>query len=60
MSCANRPFNVARESRSLICQDTGIPVIYLTLPPVLPYTRAMEEAVARGVRLATERIPLRP
>ena len=51
---------LARESRSLICQDTGIPVIYLTLPPDLPYTRAMEEAVARGVHFATERIPLRP
>ncbi|HVP25811.1 MAG TPA: fumarate hydratase [Methanomicrobiales archaeon] len=51
---------LARKGRSLICQDTGVPVVYLTLPPGLPYTRAMEEAVARGVRLATERIPLRP
>jgi fumarate hydratase subunit alpha len=51
---------LAAEGRSLLCQDTGIPVIYLTLPPDVPYTRALVEAVARGVRLATERIPLRP
>ncbi|HVN65713.1 MAG TPA: fumarate hydratase [Methanomicrobiales archaeon] len=51
---------LAAEGRSLICQDTGIPVIYLTLPPDVPYTRALGEAVARGVRLATERVPLRP
>ena len=51
---------LAAKGRSLICQDTGIPVIYLTLPPDVPCTRALGEAVARGVRLATERIPLRP
>ncbi len=51
---------LAGKGRSLLCQDTGIPVIYLTIPPDIPYTRALEEAVARGVRLATERIPLRP
>jgi fumarate hydratase subunit alpha len=51
---------LARKGRTLICQDTGIPVIYLTLPPDLPYTYAIEEAVARGVRIATEKIPLRP
>jgi fumarate hydratase subunit alpha len=51
---------LARKGRSLICQDTGIPVIYLTLPPDVPYTRPLEEAVARGVRIATEKIPLRP
>jgi fumarate hydratase subunit alpha len=55
-----RNIALAREGNSLICQDTGIPVIYLALPPHLPYTRAIEEAVARGVRIATERIPLRP
>jgi fumarate hydratase subunit alpha len=51
---------LARKGNSLICQDTGIPVIYLTLPPDLPYIRAIEDAVARGVRIATEKIPLRP
>jgi fumarate hydratase subunit alpha len=51
---------LAGKGRTLLCQDTGIPVIYLTIPPDIPYTRGLEEAVARGVRLATERIPLRP
>jgi fumarate hydratase subunit alpha len=52
--------SLAKKGGSLICQDTGIPVIYLTLPPDLSYTRALPEAVARGVRIATEKIPLRP
>jgi fumarate hydratase subunit alpha len=51
---------LAKRGKTLICQDTGIPVIYLTLPPDVPYTKALEEAVARGVRIATEKIPLRP
>jgi fumarate hydratase subunit alpha len=51
---------LARKGKTLICQDTGIPVVYLTLPPDLPYTRALEGAVARGVRIATGKIPLRP
>jgi fumarate hydratase subunit alpha len=51
---------LAGKGRSLICQDTGIPVIYLTVPPEVPYTRGLEEAIAGGVRIATERIPLRP
>ena len=51
---------LARKGGSLICQDTGIPVVYLTLPPDVPYTLALEEAVARGVRIATDQIPLRP
>ncbi|HMA04350.1 MAG TPA: fumarate hydratase [Methanomicrobiales archaeon] len=51
---------LAREGQTLICQDTGIPIIYLTIPPNLSYTRALEEAVAQGVRMATEKIPLRP
>jgi len=51
---------LAKKGRTLICQDTGIPVVYLTIPPDVPYTRVIEEAVAQGVRIATEKIPLRP
>jgi fumarate hydratase subunit alpha len=51
---------LAGKGGTLICQDTGIPVVYLTIPPDIPYTPAIEETVARGVRIATERIPLRP
>jgi fumarate hydratase subunit alpha len=43
-----------------LCQDTGVPVIYLTIPPEVPLTRELYNAVAEGVRRATEEIPLRP
>jgi fumarate hydratase subunit alpha len=43
-----------------ICQDTGVPVVYLTLPPGVPLTADLLEAVAVGVRKATREIPLRP
>ncbi|WP_319578590.1 fumarate hydratase [uncultured Methanospirillum sp.] len=51
---------LAEERQAPICQDTGIPVIYLTLPPDISYTPAITEAVRKGVREATEKIPLRP
>ena len=43
-----------------MCQDTGAPVIYLTLPPDVPLTRDLYDAVAEGVRRATKEVPLRP
>lgn len=43
-----------------LCQDTGVPVIYLTLPPDVPLTRDLYDAVAEGVRRATKEVPLRP
>ncbi len=43
-----------------ICQDTGVPVVYLTIPPGIPLTAGLLEAVADGVRKATHDIPLRP
>ncbi|MDD1684857.1 MAG: fumarate hydratase [Methanoregula sp.] len=43
-----------------MCQDTGVPVIYLTLPPDVPLTQTLYDAVARGVRRATKEVPLRP
>jgi fumarate hydratase subunit alpha len=43
-----------------MCQDTGVPVIYLTLPPDLPLTQELCDAVAEGVRRATKEVPLRP
>lgn len=43
-----------------ICQDTGVPVVYLTVPPGIPLTDGLLEAVADGVRKATCEIPLRP
>ena len=43
-----------------MCQDTGVPVVYLTIPPDVPLTEELYEAVAAGVRRATAGVPLRP
>jgi fumarate hydratase subunit alpha len=43
-----------------LCQDTGVPVVYLTIPSDVPLTRGLYEGVAEGVRRATREIPLRP
>ena len=43
-----------------LCQDTGIPVVYLTIPPDVSLTRDLCHAVAEGIRRATQEIPLRP
>lgn len=43
-----------------ICQDTGVPVIYLTVPPDLPVTKELLDTVTLGVRTATNVVPLRP
>ena len=51
---------LAHERQAPICQDTGIPVVYLTLPSQIPYTSAITDAVHQGIRDATVQIPLRP
>ena len=51
---------VADELGVPLCQDTGIPVVYLTLPPDVPLTQSLYDAVAEGVRRATKEVPLRP
>jgi fumarate hydratase subunit alpha len=43
-----------------MCQDTGVPVVYLTLPPDVPLTKQLYIAVADGIRRATKEVPLRP
>ena len=43
-----------------LCQDTGVPVVYLTIPPEIPLTQSLYDAVAEGVRRATREVPLRP
>ena len=43
-----------------LCQDTGVPVVYVTLPASVPLEEALFEAVADGVRRATHDVPLRP
>jgi len=43
-----------------LCQDTGVPVVYLTIPATIPCTTDLFDAVAAGIRRATEEVPLRP
>lgn len=50
----------AEELKIPICQDTGVPVIYLTIPPIVPYCRELLDAIRDGVRKATKEVPLRP
>lgn len=43
-----------------LCQDTGILVIFVTVPPGISWNGAMLDAIHDGVRKATREIPLRP
>ena len=43
-----------------LCQDTGVPIVYLTLTPDVPFSLVLFEAVTEGVRRATAEVPLRP
>jgi fumarate hydratase subunit alpha len=43
-----------------LCQDTGVPVVYLTIPPDVYLTEDLYDAVAQGIRRATREVPLRP
>ncbi len=43
-----------------ICQDTGLFVFFVTLPPEIPLTKEIYDGINNGVRRATENIPLRP
>ncbi|MDD3574779.1 fumarate hydratase [Methanospirillum sp.] len=51
---------LAEERSAPLCQDTGIPVIYITLPSGITWTTEMEQAVLTGIKNATEKVPLRP
>lgn len=51
---------LAEERQVPICQDTGVPVVYLTLPPDVPFSPSLFEGIREGVRRATANIPLRP
>ena len=51
---------VAGRLRVPLCQDTGVPVVYLTLPPHLALSSEILQGVEDGVRRATAIVPLRP
>ena len=52
--------DIAQRLAIPLCQDTGIPVVYLAIPPAIPLTTGICDAVAQGIRRATTEIPLRP
>ena len=54
--------NIAEAERLNVplCQDTGMPVVYLTVPPDIPLTPDLYDGVADGIRRATTQVPLRP
>lgn len=43
-----------------LCQDTGVPVVYLTIPPSVTFSEMLFDAVREGIRRATREVPLRP
>ncbi len=43
-----------------LCQDTGVPVVYLTLPENIGFSESLYEAVREGIQKATREVPLRP
>lgn len=51
---------IAKEKRIPICQDTGLIVVYLTVPPSVSVSKELYDAVAEGVKRATVSVPLRP
>ncbi len=52
--------NLAKEGRLPLCQDTGLPIFHVQMGRDLHLDFSLAEAVAEGVRIATQKIPLRP
>ena len=52
--------SLARKGNLPLCQDTGVPVVYVTLPPTVLFEDGLFDAIAAGVRRATTEVPLRP
>jgi fumarate hydratase subunit alpha len=59
---ANILTNIEVAERLMVpmCQDTGVPVVFLTLPPDFPLSQSLYHAVSEGIRRATTEVPLRP
>lgn len=52
---------LAREKRTPVCQDTGIPLFYVTIGGRVKLdVNDLNNAITRGVATATKKIPLRP
>ena len=52
---------MAEEQSKPMCQDPGVPIIYVTFGKVeIPGADQVENAIIEGVKAATEEVPLRP
>ncbi len=51
---------IARERKIPLCQDTGIPMYYITLGSEIHIKGGLREAVNNATRRATQDVPLRP
>ncbi len=51
---------IAREKKIPMCQDTGLPIVFVEMGRELCLDFNLREAIVEGVRLATRKIPLRP
>lgn len=51
---------LAGASHLPLCQDTGLPIFFVEMGRDLQLDFDLLEAIAKGVRMATEEIPLRP
>lgn len=51
---------IARKEGRPMCQDTGTPTFFIEMGIDFPYRHILEEAIIEGVKIATEKIPLRP
>ena len=51
--------NISREKRLPLCQDTGVPMYYITLGSEVHIEGSLREAVDRATGRATEDVPLR-
>ena len=51
---------VSHEEGLPLCQDTGLAIFHVQMGRELVLDFDLKEAIADGVRIATEKIPLRP
>jgi len=51
---------LARKYKKPMCQDTGTPTFFVKMGVNFPYRDIIKDAIEEGVRIATDRIPLRP
>ncbi len=51
---------IAQKRKLPICQDTGIPIVFLEIGKDAEIDFDIQKAIVEGVRIATQEVPLRP